>query len=328
MTEPLRPLNLGGILDRGVQVFRAQPLLFFGLGAIPGLVQLGYRLASVHPRATTNPNAAHILLQVASYGMLFIFWLTSMVFQPVATAAICLAAARVNLGERATVSSALATVTSKVGRLIWLSILQGIYSGWPLIFAIPIALLIGGVADSHQLLSIPALTLVYFLGGIPCVALFTRYALAFPATAMENLPAQAAVQRSASLGEGGRWRICWAFLVPTVPSILIVVGAAALVEQLKTYSPLVAGSPITVAGINGVVGLIDALVFTPYSAIVLTLLYYDQRIRREGFDIEQMMAAAGLNSNPLPPEASLAAEAVPGDGSVPNATAVPDEGHA
>lgn len=40
------------------------------------------------------------------------------------------------------------------------------------------------------------------------------------------------------------------------------------------------------------------------------------------------MAAAGLNSNPLPPEAALAAAAVPDDGSVPNATAVPDEGHA
>jgi hypothetical protein len=41
-----------------------------------------------------------------------------------------------------------------------------------------------------------------------------------------------------------------------------------------------------------------------------------------------MMAAAGLNPTERPPEAALAAAAVPDDGSVPNATAVPDEGHA
>jgi hypothetical protein len=66
----------------------------------------------------------------------------------------------------------------------------------------------------------------------------------------------------------------------------------------------------------------------PIYPIALTLFYYDQRIRREGFDIEQMMAAAGLNPTERPPEAALAAAAVPDDGSVPNATAVPDEGHA
>jgi hypothetical protein len=42
------------------------------------------------------------------------------------------------------------------------------------------------------------------------------------------------------------------------------------------------------------------LVFTPYGFIVLTLLYYDQRIRREGFDVERMMQAAGLDANATP----------------------------
>lgn len=30
--------------------------------------------------------------------------------------------------------------------------------------------------------------------------------------------------------------------------------------------------------------------------IALTLFYYDQRIRREGYDIERLMEAAGLNA--------------------------------
>jgi hypothetical protein len=35
--------------------------------------------------------------------------------------------------------------------------------------------------------------------------------------------------------------------------------------------------------------------------VALTLLYYDQRIRHEGYDIERMMDAAGLNAPPTPP---------------------------
>jgi hypothetical protein len=32
------------------------------------------------------------------------------------------------------------------------------------------------------------------------------------------------------------------------------------------------------------------------SPIAVTLFYYDQRIRREGYDIEKMMESAGMNA--------------------------------
>jgi hypothetical protein len=39
----------------------------------------------------------------------------------------------------------------------------------------------------------------------------------------------------------------------------------------------------------------------PLFPIAITLFYYDQRIRHEGFDIEMMMNAAGMNApvNPV-----------------------------
>jgi hypothetical protein len=43
--------------------------------------------------------------------------------------------------------------------------------------------------------------------------------------------------------------------------------------------------------------LINAFI-GPIYAIGLTLFYYDQRIRKEGFDIEWMMQAAGLAPAP------------------------------
>jgi hypothetical protein len=51
-------------------------------------------------------------------------------------------------------------------------------------------------------------------------------------------------------------------------------------------------------------GTIFNAVFAPLYPIVLLLLYYDQRVRKEGYDIEQMIEAAGLTV----PVAELAGE--------------------
>jgi hypothetical protein len=51
--------------------------------------------------------------------------------------------------------------------------------------------------------------------------------------------------------------------------------------------------------------IIDTLI-GPMYAIGLTLFYYDQRIRKEGYDIERMMQAAGLT-----PPAELPAPELP-----------------
>jgi hypothetical protein len=42
----------------------------------------------------------------------------------------------------------------------------------------------------------------------------------------------------------------------------------------------------------------------PVFPIALTLIYYDQRIRREGFDIEWMMNAAGMTARVTAPAAA------------------------
>ena len=52
---------------------------------------------------------------------------------------------------------------------------------------------------------------------------------------------------------------------------------------------------------------IISVLIGPIYPITLTLFYYDQRIRHEGYDIERMMDDAGMNA----PGASLA-----GDGTV------------
>jgi hypothetical protein len=306
MAEILRPMNLGGILDRGVQIYRAQPMVFIGLAAIPGLVQLAGALVSAHPKP---PSAG---FNLASFALPIVLWLATVILTAIVTAALCLAASRVNLGEPVTVREAFGAYRAKAGRLVGLTILQGIFAGWPVFIVLIFATVIYIASD----LTPPSpsfVVLLVILGGVPYVALFSRYALAFPETAVEGLSASASMDRSVKLSKGGRWRICGGFAVPLLASLILSLGCYFLVEHLESRGSLLAGSPLAAAIITGVVNFFNALVFTPYSAIVLTLLYYDQRIRHEGFDVERMMQTAGMQSAGLdatatPPPASPSTE--------------------
>ena len=295
MTEPLRPLNMGGILDRAIQGYREKFSLFAGLAVFPGLTQLAVGLAAVHPKTTTDPSGGHIALVIASYLASLVFTIANLVIQAIAMAAMCLAASETLHGKSIAIRTAFGAFTSRAGRLVGLEFLQGFYAGWPII----IVAVIGGVvaaAASSPYLMVPILA----VGTIPSVALYVRCALATPACAIEDLPATTAFGRGVKLSEEGRWRICGGIFFPAVAAIGFTVGWNFVIAALQGTSPFLAGNPLADAALTGIVTLVADLIFLPISAIVLTVLYYDQRIRREGYDIERMMDDAGLIA-PVPP---------------------------
>jgi len=82
-----------------------------------------------------------------------------------------------------------------------------------------------------------------------------------------------------------------------------IVGAVAGV--VGKGSEYVAAAAIVAAVLYLVVDFTVQVLLAPVSWIALVLFYYDQRIRKEGFDIEWMMQQAGLTqpaSNALPAE--------------------------
>jgi len=289
MNDSLRPMNLGAILDRAVLIFRQQPMLFFGLAAIPGIVQMSTSLATQHIGPDRTVRAAAGLISI-------VFRIAYIVVRAMSTGALCLAASAVNFGGTSTVGDAFNAFSTRKGRLVGLELQQGFFTFWPLI-------IVGFISAMLALRSgtgpgaIPVQVCLWTLGAIPCLVLYPRYLLAFPATAIEGLPASAAIDRSLALSEGGRMRILLGVLVPSVPMLVVVFGSSALIVHFMASFALLAGSPWTATVVESLVLLIATLVFSPYSAIVLTLLYYDQRIRREGYDVERMMDAAGLNPN-------------------------------
>jgi hypothetical protein len=225
------------------------------------------------------------------------------------------AVAWVYLGKPATVHSAVTSIFSRMGRYCWLMTLTMLRAWGPLIgvyvllLAIVIAAGFGAGAFAPQAAHHPATMgpaaaagavvvvlialLLFFPATIYGVIMWLRYSIAMPACVVEGSPASYAIRRSVSLSEGSRGRIfvLWLLVFIVRLTLGVLFGFHAFLQLFKHP-----GQPMPLGWMIfqqfGVFAT-DTLIGPIYS-IGLTLFYYDQRIRKEGYDIEWMMQAAGL----------------------------------
>jgi hypothetical protein len=139
------------------------------------------------------------------------------------------------------------------------------------------------------------------LGGIGGVVggfiLLLRNTLAIPATVIERLKIRATMRRSKVLTSGTKGRI---FLVIVISFCLyMVVGILQMPLSMIMAFALIKGHDAVgaQAGLLGV-GFLGQSVVTPVAMIGFTLIYFDQRVRNEAFDIavllgEEQMVSAG-----------------------------------
>ncbi len=125
-----------------------------------------------------------------------------------------------------------------------------------------------------------------------------RYSLALPACVLENLKARKAIRRSIELSRGARGRIFVLLLLIGVIKIglVLVTQFFVFVAAFRNHGQLGPG----ISAISQIISFFTNTFLGPIGATGITLFYYDQRIRKEGFDIEWMMQAAGLTP-PAPP---------------------------
>jgi hypothetical protein len=218
------------------------------------------------------------------------------------------AASREYLGEKTTIREAYKSVWRHGWRYSWLLILVGLIVG-----AAPIAAWTALVAISAGLATLTHLSgvgggaligLATFLAVVALVAYFfwmlLRLSLAFPACVVEQIPATRALKRSSMLSMGTKGRIFLLYLLVGVLNWILSMGVTVPLTIVMALLPG-ANDPKN-ASTLGVVLLIViyAAAFAiqaltrPIYGIALTLFYYDQRIRQEGFDIEWMMQRAGM----------------------------------
>jgi hypothetical protein len=153
-----------------------------------------------------------------------------------------------------------------------------------------------------------------------------RYALALPACVVENTKARPSLRRAIDLSKGARWRIfVLALLIGVIKIGLVgITQVFTIAGVIKNHGQLGPG----LTALSQVIGFFTNTFLGPIYATGITLLYYDQRVRKEGFDIEWMMMAAGLTvPAPVPLIEAKSAEAEFVPQSLQTPATLPDEPH-
>ncbi len=325
METNLRPLSLGEILDRTAQLYRNNFVLLAGIAAVYAGFLLVLNLLQIGLTELLRVLHMTQLLPLTGGIYLILFFPLAMIMAGAALAANNRAVAWLNLGQPATISGAYMSILPRLGRYLWLMTIATFvcYLPFMAIFAIysmflvayagskgllthaatggnpQAALVIAGVSLAFVLLCIPAM--------IYAVVMALRYSLAVPASVVEDLKARKALRRSVELSKGSLGRIFVLGLLIAVIQIglalitqlFFVVAAFKAVEHHGTL-------PLWVQVAQQMVGFFTSSFIGPMYATGFTLFYYDQRIRKEGFDIEWMMEAAGMTVPAMAAEAGAA----------------------
>jgi MFS family permease len=335
MNEPLHPSSLGEILDQTVQLYRSRFLVFLGISVVPTTAVLAmacliaplFAWVSSHGPGSGAPWAL-FLATLLLVGAVLAAIPALLGAVALAMAAMSHAVSRAYMGEKTTIRDTYEAVWRRRWRYLWLLILEGLIIG-----AAPMAVWIGLLALTAYAAMLAqdaginwnAVRVVFALAlGVLIVALacyffwmLLRLSLAFPACVIEQIDAWAGVKRSNRLSKGTKGRIFvlfllasvlnWIISIASILTLAIAVGLIAYFLHLQqTQIDLVIGIVVYP------VAFAVPMFIRPIYGIALTLLYYDQRIRLEGFDIEWMMQRAGMVAlPPIEPEAAPQVSPIP-----------------
>ncbi len=336
MNETLRPSTLGEILDRTAQLYRRNFWVFAGVGALPigvmvAVGMLGGFGAVVVAVATRGAAPAGVMPVLALSAFLLVAIPVCIAAYVFSVAGLTQAAASAYRGEKPAIRAALKSVGPGFWRYLWFLLLQGIFVALiPMTIAAAVAIPLfylasrsgEGVAAGAAAGVVVFLVVAAAVGAM--VWLTLSYAMGLAVCVVERKSAWESLQRSWKLSGGTRGRIFVLFL-------LVVV--LAMVLSMIGYIPFLIIVGVSTAAGNGaqhataalvVAELVQFLVnfcvqtlLAPVSWIALVLFYFDQRIRKEGYDIEWMMALAGMTQ--------LASASPPGEGGIASGPANPPD---
>jgi hypothetical protein len=295
-----RAQAVGELLDSAFTLYRRNVRLIL---AITAVVQLPLALFSYAAYQLTGFSSATTRLQQISTNgtitsqqlsdltstfitvfavLIGIGLLQALVVQPIATAAMTRAVGDVYLGKTATVGGAYGAVGRRIGSVVAVSLI--LFISVVGILVVAFGLVIGAVAVFGSsglallIVILPALAFVLIL-------FYARWHFAAPIVILERVGALAALRRSWQLVRGSTLRVLGiTALVGVITGILTTI-ISALLSVVTQF-----GDENVRLILSQLASLIVAVLIQPISFIVVVLLYYDLRIRREAFDIEMLAA--------------------------------------
>lgn len=300
---PLRPLNLGAMYDGAFRIIRYNPkatigatvlvCAFFMLipvlvsSAVAAFLGTAFNPADTNPSFTAGDVVSLLSLFIGLYGsQIGLIFVTGMIAHVTHAAAV---------GRRLTLAEAWAATRGKRWRLIGLALLLGLITAVVAALAIGLVVLVGVVTGSALVTVLVGIALGVSLV-VALVVFWTRViCLASTALVLEPVGVFGAMGRAVALTRAQFWR---------------VFGIGLLTAVVAGFAGGIIGTPITIVGevmiavspthsvliisIMYALSTVASNAFTaPFKSAVSALQYLDQRIRKEGYDVE-LMREAGL----------------------------------
>ncbi len=307
MDSALRPMSTSQLLDRTFHLYRNNFLLFAGIAALPpALLVVAQLVILVLERVMSGLSETATLVVGCSAALsALVFLLVYGLSSAVASGATVHALSCVHLGNPVTIGESYRAVRSQTWTIFGISLLIGLMVGAVVVVAyfavfIPVFMGIAMMKNSGPAGMIVgcAIAIPLFIVGFGLAAFLNcRYSLAVPACVVEKLGVMACLQRSAFLSKKALWRIFLIFLLTIILAIAIE-----LALSIPNYIAVgLRGTPSLPFQIWGIIaGFLSKTVAVPIGAIAIALVYYDQRVRKEAFDLQLMMQALGEPTAPPP----------------------------
>lgn len=328
MDAALRPLTTSQVLDRTFQLYKKNFVLFVGIAVVgPGLLLIAslMQIAVLGPPSMPDPQRIDPLFFKTFFTRLAIGAVVNIIVltvgNAIATGATIHAVSMVHLGKSTTIVESYRKIKPIFWRLLWVVVRVFFITWGPFLGAyglivvgllstvfLPRGAVAAGVGSALALLALSLLGLAGMFGALLwAIYAYCRYALAVPGCTVENLPARQALRRSKFLSQGSFWRIFAIFAL----TILLGVGLTSVLQVPALFfanpfrmhpGPMSIGY-LFFAQLGEFLGKTFA---GPIATIAIALVYYDERVRKEAFDLQLMMeslpavestAAASAGSN-------------------------------
>lgn len=266
-TPQLRPLSVGEVLDAGFRLVRHR----FGTLVLCTLVfAVPIAILSTLVEASTNDVAFDFSTSELTDGSseaalgARIANLLQQLLMVLAIGACFKALSAAYLGERASARESLRFFAPRTGPLL---------VAW---FVATLAVLLG-----------------IFAIVIGAIFLLVRFSMTFPAVVVERRGPIAAMGRSWKLVGGHWWRTFAVLAVAWLLTLVIgLVGGAVLGGALGASGT---GNEVLAATLFTLLTIALAVITYPLIAAVVTVQYYDLRVRNEGFDLELLAEGVGAD---------------------------------
>jgi hypothetical protein len=291
----MRPLRVGEILDVSINIFKRNFLTFLKVVLVVvvpvQVVSVVVLVSTVNdpdllPKFGSTSGNARVSHgdQAAYIGGQAVVSILTVVLYAIATAACFKAVGDAYLGSRPNWRSSLSFAARRFHSVLWVTFLTTLVAGVGLILLI-----------------------------VPGIWLWFSFVAAVPVLLFEGIKGSGALRRSFRLVRGRWWAVTGAILC----GYLIAVVVGGILQSI--ISALVftdaGNSVLGVAVIDSVASGIGQLFTTPFPAAVTAVVYYDLRVRKEGFDLQLLAERLGVT----PQRAGAAAQPWPSapDPSVP-----------